>query len=93
MGDTLTPEDAERRALDTAIDMMLSSPAPLPGHTLNTEKTAAVSTTQYWEPMRDCPRGVKVQLLGLGGVAVYGMYDGRNPFWEGWAPLPKRRET
>lgn len=83
----------EREELDKAIDALLSSPAPLPNHTLNTEKTAAVSTTQYWEPMRDCPRGVKVQLLGLGGVAVYGMYDGRNPFWEGWAPLPKRRET
>lgn len=82
----------EREELDKAIDALLSAPVPLPNHTLNTEKTAAVSTTQYWEPMKDCPRGVKVQLLGLGGVAVYGMYDGRNPFWEGWAPLPKRRE-
>jgi hypothetical protein len=84
----------EREELDKALDALLSGPAPFtPGHTLNTEKTAAVSTTQYWEPMKDCPRGVKVQLLGLGGVAVYGMYDGRNPFWEGWAPLPKRREN
>lgn len=88
-------EDVERRALDAAIDALLSTPAPLesqPGHRTNAAGTVAVSTTQYWEPMSACPRGVKVQLLGAGGVAVYGVWDGRNKFWEGWAPMPRRRE-
>ena len=60
-------------------------------HTINTAHTVAVSTTQYWEPIKDCPRGVKVQLLGGGGVAVYGIYYG-EPFWTHWGPLLKKRE-
>ena len=83
----------EREALDAALDELLSAPAPLEGaFKLNTAGTAAVSTTQYWEDMATCPRGVKVQLLGAGGVAAYGMWDGKTKFWEGWAPVPKRRE-
>ena len=61
-------------------------------HTINRDKTVAVSTTQFWETMDSCPRGVKVQLLGAGGVAVYGLWDGKNPFWQAWAPVPRRRE-
>lgn len=58
---------------------------------LNTEKTVAVSNFEFWqEDMGLCPRGVKVQLLGLGGVAHYGTYLG-DPFWIAWAPLPRRR--
>lgn len=76
---------AEREALATTAP-------PETGYVLNTARTAAVSTTQFWEEMTSCPRGVKVQLLGKGGVAVYGLYDGRNPFWTHWAPVPKRRE-
>jgi len=79
----------EREALDSAIGELLSE---APAHKLNTEGTVAVSTTQFWEEMHTCPRGVKVQLLGAGGVAVYGTYDGRNPFWQAWAPVPRRRE-
>ena len=60
---------------------------------LNTEKTVAVSTDVYWdEDMTACPRGCKVQLLGGGGVAVYGAYDGKNPFFIKWAALPRNRE-
>jgi len=40
--------------------------------------------------MHNCPRSVKVQLLGAGGVAIYGTHDGKDPFWQGWAPLPRR---
>jgi len=43
----------------------------------------------FWRPLATCPRSVKVQLLGEGGVAVYGMYDGQDNFWKFWAPLPK----
>lgn len=58
-------------------------------HKLNSDKTVAVATNYRWNPdMSQCPRGVKVQLLGKGGVAVYGTYDGRNPFWVKWAPVP-----
>lgn len=65
--------------------------APPPAFKLNAEGSVAVSTEVYWnEDMRQCPRGSKCQLLGAGGVAVYGSYDGA-PFWVGWAPVPKRR--
>jgi hypothetical protein len=62
-----------------------------PGHKLNADQTVAVATDVFWnEDMSTCPRGAKVQLLGTGGVAVYGDYHG-DPFWQAWAPLPKRR--
>lgn len=64
---------------------------PTSAHKLNADQTVAVSTDVYWnEDMSTCPRGVKVQLLGVGGVAVYREYHG-DPFWVGWAPVPKRR--
>lgn len=49
---------------------------------------AAVDHGQTFLPMATCPRGVKVQLLNPGNVAVYGHYDG-SPTWKGWAPLPR----
>lgn len=79
----------EREALDSAIGELLGETA---GHKINRDKTVAVSTTQYWEDMDTCPRGVKVQLLGAGGVAVYALWDGKNPFFTHWAPVPRRRE-
>lgn len=81
----------EKEDFERALDEMLTDPVPLTGHTINVSRTVAVSTTQYWEEMSTCPRGVKVQLLGDGGVAIYGMYDGRNRFFTNWAPLPKKR--
>lgn len=67
---------------------------PEPTHKLNTDRTVAVATDYFWnEDMRTCPLGAKVQLLGEGGVASYGNYNGRDPFWVAWAPLPKRRTT
>lgn len=59
---------------------------------LNSDRTVAVDQTYYWnEDMSLCPRGVKCQLLGQGGVAQYATYNGKDPFWVAWAPLPKRR--
>ena len=61
-------------------------------HKLNADQTVVVATDVFWnEDMTTCPRGAKVQLLGAGGVAVYGDYHG-DPFWQAWAPLPKRRK-
>jgi len=51
-----------------------------------------VATDYYWEPMSTCPRGVKVQLLGQGGVAYYGIYNGKDDWPVEWAPLPRRRK-
>lgn len=59
--------------------------------TLNADQTVAVDRDYYWQPMTTCPRAVKCQLLGKGGVAVYAPWDGKDGFWVGWAPLPKRR--
>jgi hypothetical protein len=62
-------------------------------HTINTDHTVAVATDYYWLPVGgSTPRSVKLQLLGAGGVATYGHYDG-SPFWTHWAPLPQRAKT
>lgn len=59
-------------------------------HTLNTNKTVAVSTDVYWIPIgMDTPRNVKLQLLSAGGVASYGPYQGEQ-FWTHWQSLPKK---
>jgi len=55
---------------------------------LNSERTVAVDREYHWSPITSCPRGVKVQLLGKGGVAVYSPYNGKDTFWTHWAPLP-----
>ena len=61
-------------------------------HKLNADQTVAVATDVFWnEDMGQAPRGVKLQLLGAGGVAYYDTYNG-GPFWIGWCPLPKRRK-
>lgn len=52
----------------------------------------AVDQNYYWQPMDSCPRGIKIQLLGIGGLPAYGLWDGKNRFWSAWAPLPKKPE-
>jgi hypothetical protein len=62
------------------------------GFKLTADGTAAVSLDYYWnEDMGTCPTGAKVQLLGQGGVAQYGAYNGKDDFWVAWAPCPKRK--
>lgn len=57
----------------------------------NTDRTVAVSNDVYWLPITVAtPRGQKLQLLGQGGVAVYGVYNG-DPFWTHWQAVPRRR--
>lgn len=60
---------------------------------LDSTGSAAIDPNYYWLDMKDCPRGCKVQLLGRGGVAVYGTYDGKDDWWQAWAPLPKLRKV
>ena len=53
------------------------------------DNIVAVDQEYFWRRIdEDTPRNVKVQLLGIGGVGVYGTYDGKNKFWRGWAPMP-----
>jgi hypothetical protein len=63
---------------------------------LNSDQTVAVSvpiTGQVWIPIgTETPKGVKLQLLGKGGVAVYGVWNGKETFWTDWAPIPRRRK-
>lgn len=60
-------------------------------HRINSDNTVAVSLETFWlDDMASCPRGVKVQLLGAGGCAHYGVYNG-DPFYIGWYPVPARR--
>lgn len=73
------------------IEMGWRPPGEDSAHKLNADRTVAVATDVFWnEDMTSCPRGTKCQLLGEGGVATYGVYNG-DPFWVGWAPVPKRR--
>lgn len=52
-------------------------------------KPVEVDPGYWWRPMSTCPHGKKVQLLNLGGVAVYGTVTARSlGDWKGWAPLP-----
>lgn len=60
-------------------------------YTINTARTAAVSSEAVFMSMDTCPRAVKVILLGAGGVATIGQYNGpKDTFWVGWYPLPKK---
>lgn len=62
---------------------------------LDSTESAAVARDFYWIPIdADTPRGVKILLLGRGGVASLGHYHhkpGDSEFWSHWVPLPKRR--
>jgi len=60
-------------------------------HKLNTDKTVAVSTAYFWQPINSqTPRGVKMLLISKpAGVAVITTYDERSRHWTHWAPLPK----
>ena len=56
------------------------------------KKGVAVDQNYFWRDMATCPTGTKVQLLNPGGVAVYGKWNGKETGWQGWAPLPKKKE-
>ena len=59
---------------------------------LDSTGTTAVDHNYFWQPIATCPRGAKVQLLGQGGVAMYGQYHGKDTFYTHWAPLPKLKK-
>ena len=60
-------------------------------HTLNSTKTVAVANDVFWIPIdKDTPRGAKLQLLSIGGVAHYGTLSGDTSFYTHWCPLPKK---
>jgi len=60
---------------------------------VNNDRTAVVSTDYCFnDDMGACPRGIKVLLLGAGGVAAIAEYHG-SAFWVGWFPLPKRKKN
>lgn len=56
-------------------------------------RTAIVDDEYHWRDMNTVPFGKKVQLLNLGGVAVYGSVTLKSVGdWLGWAPLPTRNK-
>lgn len=51
---------------------------------------AKVDPDYFWQPIKTCPLGVKVQLLNRAGIASTGKLAGnKDNWWIGWAPLPK----
>lgn len=60
-------------------------------HTLNSTQTVAVATDTYWILIdKDTPRNVKLQLLTIGGVALYGSLGPDTSFYSHWCPVPKK---
>jgi hypothetical protein len=60
-------------------------------HTINSTRTAAVSTETEWLTVDcDTPRGVKLMLISKpSGVAQIGTLLKRDTYWTHWHPLPK----
>jgi hypothetical protein len=60
-------------------------------HKLNSSKTVAVSIDTYWIPIDEkTPKGVKLQLLSIGGVAQYSVLQQDTSFFTHWCPVPKK---
>jgi hypothetical protein len=90
---TFYAEDAEdlRRLEQLRVWFEEYTTLPPIANRIKITEEVAVDLDYYWLPMNTCPRGVKVQLLNPGGVAIHGCYTGReHPPYEGWTPLPKR---
>jgi hypothetical protein len=62
-------------------------------YTINTDKTAAVSTVTVWNyEMKKCPKGVKVLILSRFGCARLDVVGKDTQDAEAWAALPKRKK-
>ena len=74
---------------------LLNAPAPQAVTQLNRDQTVGVDPKYYWRPIgSDTPRGVKLQLLGHGGVATYGVLGTRlDGYWTHYAPLPTMKKA
>ena len=59
---------------------------------LNRDKTVAVSQDYFYMPMSTCPKGVTVILCNPGRTATFGVYDGKDSQWLGWAAMPKLKD-
>lgn len=57
--------------------------------TLKIKPGVSVSDSAYpWMPLDSCPRGSKVNLFTIGGIALQGKYTGKEDWVLAWAPLP-----
>lgn len=56
---------------------------------LSSDGKAAVSLHHEYLTMDTCPVNTKVLMLGAGGIAIIGNWNGKDPFWKGWFPLPR----
>lgn len=57
---------------------------------LNAERTVAIDLYVRFYPIETCPTGVKVQLLTIGGIAIYGRLSSiqGSESYQGWRPVP-----
>lgn len=51
--------------------------------------TLSVVVDKEYLPIDTCPRGAKVLLCTMYGSATLSHYDGKDPQFIGWYPLPK----
>jgi hypothetical protein len=93
MRNTITQFSAnENKATAIAIRATIQVLRNMPVVVLDSSAEVAVDKFYHFQPMNTCPIGVKVQLLGDGGVAVYSQYNGKDTFWQGWAPVPTKKK-
>ena len=69
--------------------MMSTSQSEL---TMKSNDPVVVHEHEEWR-YEEAPRGVKVQLLTIGDIAVYGEWKGKlGEFYKGWHPVPRRNK-
>lgn len=56
---------------------------------MTSNKDAITDASLLYRPMETCPTGPKVLLLNQAGIASTGWWDGKDPWYVGWYPLPK----
>lgn len=69
---------------------MREAPSPTETVVINASDSYAVSSEVYWR-YDTAPRGVKLFLLTIGGVAITGDWRDNSGFIA-WHPLPKRNK-
>lgn len=65
------------------------SGAPEVPYRPDSTRSAVVSDAIEWQPMRTCPPHMRCQLRNASGMPCYGSWDGKDPQWTGWFPIPK----
>lgn len=87
-------ESAAIRTIDARKALLAECLPPARKHTLNADKTAAVSTDVFWLPIDEhTPRNVKVFAIARSGAGIAQTTELRQDetWYTHWHPVPKFR--